>query len=144
MTHLGERPDYGQGALPFSAIPPALWVRPLGYRLIRSEELALFTGVRGIRILGSSLAGSWIRPRNTSRITSPDTPHSPAPAELVTPMDEYAELWIPQLFLMYNLRNTGGGVHKRDGPGLCGRQLALRVPRAVGHGGAVQVGVLPL
>src|SRR5215204_1183687 len=29
MTHLGERPGYGQGALPFSAIPPpcgsALW-----------------------------------------------------------------------------------------------------------------------
>jgi hypothetical protein len=47
MTHLGERPDYGQGALPFSAIPPALWVRPLGSRLIRPEELALFTGVRG-------------------------------------------------------------------------------------------------
>src|SRR5215211_3350488 len=27
---------------------------------------SLFTGVRGIRILGSSLAGSWIKPRNTS------------------------------------------------------------------------------
>ena len=24
MTHLGERPGYGQGALPFSAIPPVL------------------------------------------------------------------------------------------------------------------------
>src|SRR5688500_9852369 len=33
MTHLGERPDYGQGALPFSAIPlpcgSALWAPDL-------------------------------------------------------------------------------------------------------------------
>src|SRR5215208_1766281 len=28
--------------------------------------MPLFTGVRGIGILGSSLAGSWIKPRNTS------------------------------------------------------------------------------
>src|SRR5215217_8975772 len=28
-------------------------------------EVSLFTRVRGIGILGSSLAGSWIKPRNT-------------------------------------------------------------------------------
>src|SRR5215208_7371794 len=56
--------------------------------------LPLFTLVRGIGILGSSLAGSWIKPRNTPGSPSPDTPHSPGPLELVTPMDRYAGLWM--------------------------------------------------
>src|SRR5215218_108292 len=31
---------------------------------------------------------------DTPRITPPDTPHSPAPLELVTPMDRYARWWM--------------------------------------------------
>jgi hypothetical protein len=54
----------------------------------------LFTQVRGIRILGSSDAGSWIRPRNTPGITSPDALHCPVPLELVTAVDRYARSWV--------------------------------------------------
>jgi hypothetical protein len=50
--------------------------------------------VRGIRILGSSFAGSWIRPRNTPGITAQKDPDSPVPLELVTPMDRYARWWM--------------------------------------------------
>jgi hypothetical protein len=39
----------------------------------------LFTGVRGIRILGSSLAESWIKPRNTPpRCPKPSSTAGPA------------------------------------------------------------------
>ena len=56
--------------------------------------MLLFTEVRGIGILGSSLAGSWIKPRNTPEIALSHTPHSPSPPELVTRMDRYARLWM--------------------------------------------------
>jgi hypothetical protein len=48
--------------------------------------------VRGIGILGSSDAGSWIRSRNTPEITLSHTPLRRAPAELVTAVDRYARL----------------------------------------------------
>jgi hypothetical protein len=66
-------------------------------RIIRHTTIPwlLFTQPRRIGILGSSLAESWIRPRNTPGITSPDAPHSPVPLDLVTPVDSYAGLCMP-------------------------------------------------
>src|ERR671912_2292053 len=54
--------------------------------------MLLFTRERGIGILGSSYPRSCIPHPDTPRIAPPDAPHSPAPLELVTPMDRYARL----------------------------------------------------
>src|SRR5215203_2587396 len=51
---------------------------------------ALFTGVRGIGILGSSLAGSWIKPRNTPGSRPRGARCAPPRYPLVTRMDRYA------------------------------------------------------
>jgi hypothetical protein len=48
-----------------------------------AESLPLFTGVRGIEILGSSLAGSWIRPRNTPPRCAKLSPNRSALRELL-------------------------------------------------------------
>src|SRR5215216_6961350 len=75
----------------------------------------LFTRVRGIGILGSSLAGSWIKPRNTPRITPPGIPHSPVSADLVTTVDSYAGLCMPLCVHVHHsstdtpLRGSGRG-----------------------------------
>jgi hypothetical protein len=89
----------------------------------RDRGDALFSGVRGIGILGSSNAESWIKPRNTLGIISPGAPHCPAPLGPVTPMDRYARLWMlsdwkqmfvdlcthPQLCCACGLRRLGRG-----------------------------------
>src|SRR5215211_9010262 len=54
----------------------------------------LFTGVRGIGILGSSHTRSCISAPATPEITLSHTPLRPAPAELVTAVDRYACLWM--------------------------------------------------
>jgi hypothetical protein len=57
---------------------------------------SLFTGVRGIRILRISYPRSCIAAPHALEFASQDTPHSPGPLGLVTPVDRYAGLWMRQ------------------------------------------------
>src|SRR5215208_2180009 len=54
----------------------------------------LFTGVRGIRILGSSLAGSWIKPRNTPPRWPWAGPIRAQGGEYYLRLDAYASIWM--------------------------------------------------
>jgi hypothetical protein len=55
---------------------------------------SLFTGVRGIGILGSSLARFWIRPRNTPALWPWAVPIQARGGGYYLRLDAYAGIWI--------------------------------------------------
>jgi hypothetical protein len=59
-----------------------------------SLSTALFTRVRGIGILGSSLAGSWIRPRNTPARWPWAGPIHTRGGRYYLILDAYAGMWM--------------------------------------------------
>ena len=61
---------------------------------VDTEHPTLFTEVRGIGILGSSLAGSWIKPRNTPPRWPWDGSIHARGGRYYLRLDAYAGLWI--------------------------------------------------
>jgi hypothetical protein len=68
-------------------------IRPEG-RTVNTHESSLFTRVRGIGILGSPLAGSWMKPRNTPPRWPRTGPIGTRAGGYYPGLDAYAALWM--------------------------------------------------
>jgi hypothetical protein len=79
----------------------------------------LFTGVRGIEILGSSLAGSCIKPRNSPSLWPSASPIHARAGRYYLRLDAYASIWMLPAWLFL--------VHPYPAPGLHERGLDRRV-----------------
>jgi hypothetical protein len=76
-------------------------------------SLPLFTQVRGIGILRSSLAGSWIKPRNTPPRWPWSGPNHARGGRYYSRLDAYASIWMLPARLVLVQAHPAPGLYQR-------------------------------